>query len=143
VLEQVQGVLTRKLGTEVGVVGASAMFKDAGGLESEATSVPRSASVTGKGSSFSWRRLRNKGSSANLPSISSAYGGKGGSGGGSTVVIDSGSGKESLLPSLPMTSHPTSRPAKRDISSVVFSGPNANYMSSLARLFDAAQAIGK
>ncbi|KAF3348137.1 hypothetical protein VD0002_g4415 [Verticillium dahliae] len=40
-----------------------------------------------------------------------------------------------------MTAHPTSRPAKRDMSSVEFSGPNAPYMGSLARLFDAAQAI--
>jgi hypothetical protein len=47
------------------------------------------------------------------------------------------------LASLPMTTHPTSRPAKREVGSAQFTGPNSNYMSSLARLFDAAQVIGK
>ncbi|KAK4443246.1 hypothetical protein QBC34DRAFT_213175 [Podospora aff. communis PSN243] len=139
-LEQVQGTLGRKLGAEVGVQGVNTMFKDASGVDSEASAVPRSASVTGKGSSFSWRRLRSKGSSANLPGLGATYGGRNGSGGVSTPV-DGFGGKETILPSLPMTDHPTSRPAKRDIGSVVFSGPNAAYMSSLAKLFDAAQAI--
>ncbi|KAK0644376.1 hypothetical protein B0T16DRAFT_196182 [Cercophora newfieldiana] len=140
-LEQVQATLTRKLGTEVGVQGAGTMFKDANGIDSEASAVPRSASVTGKGSSFSWRRLRSKGSSANLPSMGAQYGGRSGSGGGVATPIEGPGSKEVLLPSLPMTTHPTSRPAKRDVSSVAFSGPNATYMSSLAKLFDAAQAI--
>ncbi|KAK3349663.1 hypothetical protein B0T25DRAFT_548658 [Lasiosphaeria hispida] len=145
VLEQVQATLTRKLGNEVGVHGASAMFKDANSVESEAASLPRSASVAGKGSSFSWRRLRSKGSSANLPGLATSYGGKGGSGGASasTMPVDGAASKEALLASLPMTVHPTSRPTKRDIGSVLFAGLNANYMSSLARLFDAAQAIGE
>ncbi|KAK0707751.1 hypothetical protein B0H67DRAFT_321738 [Lasiosphaeris hirsuta] len=143
ILEQVQATLTRKLGNEVGVHGASAMFKDANSAESEAASLPRSASVAGKGSSFSWRRLRSKGSSANLPGLATSYGGKGGSGGASasTTPMDGATSREALLASLPMTVHPTSRPTKRDIGNVLFAGPNANYMSSLARLFDAAQAI--
>jgi len=33
------------------------------------------------------------------------------------------------------------RYATRDVSQVQFSGPNANYMGALARLFDAAQTI--
>ncbi|KAK0616339.1 hypothetical protein B0T14DRAFT_245172 [Immersiella caudata] len=139
-LEQVQATLGRKLGAEVGVQGAGIMFKDASAIDTEASSVPRSASVTGKGSSFSWRRLRSKGSSANLPGLGASYGGRNGSGGVSTPVDGFGN-KETILPSLPMTDHPTSRPAKRDIGSVMFSGPNATYMSSLAKLFDAAQAI--
>ncbi|RAL65271.1 hypothetical protein DID88_000841 [Monilinia fructigena] len=50
--------------------------------------------------------------------------------------------KEGLtMGTLPMTSAPRSRFAKRDINQVQFSGPNANYMSALARLFDAAQVI--
>ncbi|KAK3331829.1 hypothetical protein B0T19DRAFT_87101 [Cercophora scortea] len=144
VLEHVQTTLTRKLGSEVGVHGTSTMFKDASVTENEAAAMPRSASISAKSSSFSWRRLRNKNSSANLPSLATGYGGKGGSGGASnsTTPVD-GAGRDLLLPSLPMTSHPTSRPAKRDLSSVVFTGPNANYMSSLARLFDAAQSIGE
>ncbi|KAK3316843.1 hypothetical protein B0H66DRAFT_479462 [Apodospora peruviana] len=143
VLEQVQATLTRKLGSEVGVHGTNAMFKDASAVENDAAAMLRSASVSAKSSSFSWRRLRSKNSSANLPNLATSYGGKGGSGGASTSTtpVDGSSGRDILLPSLPMTTHPTSRPTKRDIGSVYFSGPNANYMSSLARLFDAAQSI--
>ncbi|KAK4096640.1 hypothetical protein N658DRAFT_553183 [Parathielavia hyrcaniae] len=177
VLEQVQATLARKLGSEVGVQGAGALFKDAGGFlgggggvgggggggadaasADAAGGMPRSGSVAGKGSSFSWRRLRSKNSSANLPGLATAYGGKGGSGGAGAVgagVAGGGgasstnlsegaaaaAGKDMVLPSLPMTSHPTSRPTKRDVGSVVFAGPNANYMHSLAKLFDAAQTV--
>jgi hypothetical protein len=142
VLEQVQAALTRKLGSEVGVQGSSAMFKDANGVDGEAAAMPRSASVAGKAGGFSWRRLRSKNSSANLPGLASSYGGKGGSG-ASSANLHEGSGKDTMLASLPMTSHPTSRPPKRDVGSVLFTGPNANYMASLAKLFDAAQSIGK
>jgi hypothetical protein len=142
VLEQVQAALSRKLGGEVGVQGTNSMFKDANAVDAEAAAMPRSASVAGKGSSFSWRRLWSKNSSANLPGLAMAYGGKGGSG-ASTVNLAEGAGKDMLLASLPMTAHPTSRPTKRDINSVGFAGPNANYMASLARLFDAAQTIGE
>ncbi|KAL2162474.1 hypothetical protein VTH06DRAFT_7388 [Thermothelomyces fergusii] len=156
VLEQVQATLSRKLGSEVGVQGASSMFKDAAAAAAAAAAgdaaaaggdgatMPRSASVAGKASSFSWRRLRSKNSSANLPGLSvSGYGSKGGNGGGggSTTNLSEGLGKDATLASLPMTTHPTSRPTKRDVHSVTFTGPNANYMSSLARLFDAAQTV--
>ncbi|KAK4194214.1 hypothetical protein QBC40DRAFT_260237 [Triangularia verruculosa] len=143
VLEQVQAALSRKLGNEVGVQGTGTMFKDASGMEAEAASMPRSGSVAGKGSSFSWRRLRSKNSSANLPGLATSYGGKGGSGNGASasVVSHESTAKDTLLASLPMTTHPTSRPTKRDVGNVLFTGPNAGYMSSLARLFDAAQSI--
>jgi hypothetical protein len=138
VLEQVQASLSRKLGTEVGVQSSGLLFKDAsasGEAESVAANVPRSGSVSGKqSSSFSWRRLRTKNSAAGL---SSAYNGGKGSASGDV-------GKESLtVLTLPMTTHPTSRPSKRDVTQAQFTGPNAGYMSSLARLFDAAQAVGK
>ncbi|KAL2178335.1 uncharacterized protein P884DRAFT_197640 [Thermothelomyces heterothallicus CBS 202.75] len=155
VLEHVQATLSRKLGSEVGVQGASSMFKDAAAAAAaaaagdaaaaggDAAAMPRSASVAGKASSFSWRRLRSKNSSANLPALSaSGYGNKGGNGGAaSTTNLSEGLGKDAALASLPMTTHPTSKPTKRDINSVSFTGPNANYMSSLARLFDAAQTV--
>ncbi|RYP68759.1 hypothetical protein DL771_006489 [Monosporascus sp. 5C6A] len=136
ILEQVQATLTRKLGNDVGTHG---MANDKDG-ESATPVVPRSASVSGK-SAFSWRRLRSKGSAANL---TSAYGSKSSSGGGGAggsekeVVTVTGSG---TIPSLPMVAHPTSRPAKRDVTSVKFDGPYAGYMASLARLFDAAQTV--
>ncbi|RNJ53179.1 Translation factor guf1 mitochondrial [Verticillium nonalfalfae] len=131
ILEQVQANLTRKFGMEVGVQNSGTLFRDASNsAEIEAAiNVPRSGSVSGKSSSFSWRRLRSKNSAAGL---SSSY--------GKNNIGDNG--KESpSLETLPMTAHPTSRPAKRDMGSVEFSGPNAPYMGSLARLFDAAQAI--
>jgi hypothetical protein len=142
VLEQVQASLTRKLGNEVGVHGASSLFKEASAAEGDQSStVPRSASVSGKSGSFWSRRLRTKTSSAGL---TNTYSGKGGAnGGGGTTPVDGPAAKDAALPSLPMTSRPTSRPAKRDVSNVQFGGPNANYMSALARLFDAAQTVGE
>jgi hypothetical protein len=151
VLEQVQASLSRKLGNEVGVHGASTLFKEASsatadGDSSSSSMVDRKASVSAKtGGAFSWRRLRGKNSSAGL---ASAYAGKGGSGGSGmstapTLVEGAVSAKDTVLSSLPMTAHPTSRPTKRDMSGVSFGGPNANYMGALARLFDAAQTVGK
>lgn len=140
ILEMVQTTLTRKLGNEVGTQGVSAIRDDKDG--DAAPPVPRSASVSGKGGAFSWRRLRNKGSAANM---TNAYGGKsnsGGSGGPAAnerdITSAMGSGS---IPSLPMTAHPSSKPAKRDVASVNFDGPYGNYMASLARLFDAAQTV--
>ena len=63
-------------------------------------------------------------------------------GGVSSVNLHEGV-KDVALASLPMTAHPTSKPAKRDLSAVQFVGPNASYMASLARLFDAAQTVGE
>lgn len=131
VLEQVQSTLTRKLGVEVGVQGTGSMFQASNASEADIpVNVPRSASISGK-AGFSWRRLRPKNSNTNL---TSSYNLK-------TASIESG--KESpTVDTLPMTAHPTSRPAKRDVHSASFAGPHASYMGSLARLFDAAQAIG-
>jgi hypothetical protein len=47
------------------------------------------------------------------------------------------------MATLPMTSLPNIRFAKRDVNSVVFEGPNAAYMNSLARLFDSVQILGR
>ncbi|KAL1891280.1 hypothetical protein Sste5346_007739 [Sporothrix stenoceras] len=162
VLEQTQTTLSRRLGNEVGVQSANSLFKEAStGVDNDTNSsagggaggpVPRTSSVSGQSSSrsFSWRRLRSKNSSAGLSSsynnggagggrkesVSDASGSGGGAGGAGSGSKDGGP-----LSSLPMTAQPTRRPAKRDVSSAKFSGPNAVYMSSLARLFDAAQSI--
>ncbi|KAI0904936.1 hypothetical protein F4823DRAFT_628223 [Ustulina deusta] len=100
--------------------------------ETEAPPVPRNNSISGKGGAFSWRRLRSKGSAVNL---ASTYGVKTNASGGDAMSPGG------TMPSLPMVAHPSSRPAKRDVTSVKFDGPNANYMASLARLFDAAQTV--
>lgn len=130
VLEQVQSSLARKLGSEVGVQGGH-IFKDASADGEGGSNVPRSGSVSGKASAFSWRRLRPKTSGVGL----------GGSYSNRSASMET---KEvTTLATLPMTPKPTSRPPKRDVSQAQFIGPNAMYMGSLARLFDAAQAIGK
>ncbi|KAH7030669.1 uncharacterized protein B0I36DRAFT_373885 [Microdochium trichocladiopsis] len=141
VLETVQQNLIKKLGNEVGTQGVTSLGGEKDG--ESAPPVPRSASVSGKGGAFSWRRLRSKNSAANL---TSAYGGKSSSGGSGTSVpehkeVTSGSFGAGTLPSLPMVAQPMSRPAKRDVLSVKFDGPFAGYMASLARLFDAAQTV--
>ncbi|KAK6088998.1 MIT domain-containing protein [Seiridium cupressi] len=137
ILEQVQQLLTRKLGNEVGTQNAGA-FRDREDSD-PVPPVPRSASVSGKAAAFSWRRLRSKGSAVNL---TSAYGNKSTSGGGERIpekeILGTGSG---TMPSLPMVPNPSSRPAKRDAASLKFDGPYAGYMQSLARLFDAAQTV--
>ncbi|KAB5571814.1 hypothetical protein GE09DRAFT_644435 [Coniochaeta sp. 2T2.1] len=142
VLETVQASLTRKLGSEVGVSGATALFRDAtdsSNTDGQTSSVPRSASVSHKSGGGFWaRRLRTKTSSANMGG--NAYPKSAGGGGGGTTPTEGGA-RDTTVASLPMTSHPTSRPAKRDVGSVQFGGPNANYMSALARLCDAAQTV--
>ena len=107
--------------------------------------LPRSTSVSaGKGGSFWSRRLKPKGSSAAL-----VAGKSGGAAGTATATMpeSTGGGKDgdgnNGVPSLPMTANPTSRPPKRDVASVTFGGPNANYMAALARLCDAAQVVGE
>ena len=140
VIESVEKFLVKKLGaSEVGPHATS--FKEP--IHADDSSMPRSASVSAKTSAFSWRRLRSKNSSANLGSSLS----KGSSVGGTSSSVAStpieGTGKDIICPSLPMTAHPTNRPMKRDVGNVLFLGPNANYMSSLARLFDAAQLVGE
>ncbi|KAI1161210.1 hypothetical protein F5B18DRAFT_663308 [Nemania serpens] len=140
ILETVQATLARRLGTEVGTQGM-VTFKDE--KETEVPPVPRNNSISGKGGAFSWRRLRSKGSAVNL---ASTYGVKtNGHGGGASAVPGILEGDVSSpggsIPSLPMVAHPSSRPAKRDVSLAKFDGPNSNYMASLARLFDAAQTV--
>jgi hypothetical protein len=132
VLEQVQATLTKKLGSDVGVQGSGILFKDAPTpIEADSTVNGSKSSGAGSKSSFSWRRLRSKNSGVGL---ANNY---------STQKAAADGPKESLtMSTLPMTSLSTIRFAKRDVSSVQFSGPNANYMGALARLFDAAQVLG-
>ncbi|ROV90531.1 hypothetical protein VPNG_10040 [Cytospora leucostoma] len=140
VLEQAQVFLTRRLGNEVGVQAAGAMFRDADGVveSGQDKPVPRNNSVSSKGA-FSWRRLRSKTSSTNL-GVTHERGGRKESSVG--LPVPGGAGSEAMsLSSLPMTNYPTSKPSKRDVRNVKFSGPNAHYMAALARLFDAAQTI--
>lgn len=135
ILEQVQITLAKKLGNEVGIQGSGGMFKDApASADSENPGMNKPGNVSSKASSFSWRRLRSKNSAV---ALSSSY---------SNKVTPTDGPKEGLtMSTLPMTTTAVTKTrfAKRDVSQVQFSGPNANYMGALTRLFDAAQAIGK
>lgn len=129
-LEQVQATLTKKLGNEVGIQSGG-LF--GGSADVDNVNGPKSAGATSKSSSFSWRRLRAKNSAANLSNCVSKTSGTDGV-------------KDGLnLATLPMTTTALTkvRASKRDVGSLQCTGPNAMYMSSLARLFDAAQTLGK
>ncbi|KAJ5964649.1 uncharacterized protein N7479_004525 [Penicillium vulpinum] len=121
VLDQVQVLLTKKLGSEVGVQASMPLFKPASTPDE-----PVQPEVAPNKSYLTWKRLRAKTSGL-----------------GTTTPVPSAreSNKENLvLNSVPMTSvHGT--PAKRNVTQLEFSGPNANYMGALARLFDAAQVL--
>lgn len=135
ILEQVQAALSKKLGNDVGVSGSGVLFKDAPvGGDVEIGTAASSSRTSGSGgkSTFSWRRLRSKNSGMGL---TNSY---------TTKVQPSVDAlKDGLtMSSLPMTSLANIRFAKRDVGAAQFSGPNANYMAALARLFDAAQVIG-
>lgn len=137
-LEQTRASLIKKLGSEVGS-GGSGMFANAPpGTDAETMGAqPKSSSMPGKTSSFSWRRLRSKSSGLALNSY----------GGGSKAQLHqpgvTAEAKETLsMSTLPMTTVSNIRFTKRNVSQARFEGPNANYMGALARLFDAAQILG-
>jgi hypothetical protein len=126
ILDQVQASLSKKLGNEVGVQGSQSMFKEAANDNMDSAG-PKSATSSSK-SYLSWKRLRPKNSSAGL---TSSYSTKENS-------------KEGFsMSTLPMASAPIGRVPKRSVENAQFGGPNAHYLSSLARLFDAAQVLGK
>lgn len=134
VLDQVQTILAKKLGSEVGVHGAMPLFKASPTTEEVPTAMetqpPKTSSGTSSSKSYltSWRKLRSKNSGV-----------------GTTTPLPNprDTTKDSLtITSLPMTSTPTSQSAERDVTQLQFKGPNANYMGALARLCDAAQVIG-
>ncbi|KAA6413042.1 MAG: hypothetical protein FRX48_02785 [Lasallia pustulata] len=133
VLDQVQANLSKKLGNEVGVQGSAAMFKGSTSTDdpgsTEALTL-KTTNTTSKSYLSTWRKLRSKnstGPSATLPiAVSSAK---------------DGFREGLIMSSLPMTSLPNSKSAKRMPSQVQCVGPNANYMGALARLCDAAQVL--
>jgi hypothetical protein len=133
VLDQVQSNLIKKLGSEVGVQGIASLFRDAptstGDSNLSVEPASNSARAVSQGKSYltSWRKLRSKSSAVNLAAYSAAK----------------DPAKDTLvLSTLPMTSLPNPRFARRDVDQLEVSGPHAAYMGSLARLFDAVQVIG-
>lgn len=133
VLDQVRASLTKKLGNEVGVHGASSLFKTSGTTDDSGNSevlASKSSNAPGKSYLTGWRKLRSKSSGAGFTNTVS-----------STFARDNG--KDALsMGSLPLTSAPTLKPPKRNISQIQCTGPHANYMGALAKLFDAVQILG-
>ncbi|KAB8232354.1 uncharacterized protein BDW43DRAFT_301190 [Aspergillus alliaceus] len=130
VLDQVQSSLSKKLSSEVGVQGATALFKASQGSDDAATvdALPsKTSSSASKSYLTSWRKLRSKNS-------------------GFGVTPSQSSSKETskdtlIINSLPMTSTPSPQSIKRNTPQLQFNGPNANYMGALARLCDAVQVL--
>jgi hypothetical protein len=135
IMDQVQVNLSKKLGSEVGVQSSATLFKGSPATEEAASHgseilLSKSTNAPGKSYLASWRKLRSKNSG---PGLTTTF----------TSTTSKDSGRETLsMSSLPMTTAPTARPAKRSLSQVQTTGPNANYMGALARLFDAAQVLG-
>jgi hypothetical protein len=135
ILDQAQTTFAKKLGNEVGVQGALPLFKNANNPDESPVSTEnmalRSSSQSSRSVLTSWRKLRSKSSAAAGTSTASS------------TYRDSGKGGLSMS-TLPMTASPPSgRFTKRDVMQLQLTGPNANYMGALARLFDAAQVLGK
>lgn len=136
VIEQVRGTLSKKLGGEVGVVGAPWLSKGASSLDDMHSTSDglgsKSTNMSTKSYISSWRKLsRSKNSTG--PGYSAA-----------AVVPSSKDGYKEVpaLKSLPMTNTDHPRFAKRDLNQVQYGGPNANYMAALAKLCDAVQILG-
>lgn len=135
ILDQVQAMLSKKLGSEVGVHGAMPLFKMSPTSEEASTTAetlpPKTSSGPSSSKSYlaSWRKLRSKNSGV-----------------GTTTPLPTPreTTKDSLtISSLPMTPTPSTPGVKRDVTQLQFNGPNAHYMGALARLCDAAQVIGE
>ncbi|KAJ5660262.1 hypothetical protein N7507_006713 [Penicillium longicatenatum] len=130
ILDQVQATLSKKLGHDVGIQTSMPLFRPNATADDPAHPDPppsRTSGTSNKSYLPTWKRLRAKTSGISTTA--------------SAPQNVKESNKDNLtLNSLPMTSAPTTH-TKRNVTQLEFSGPNANYMGALARLFDAAQVI--
>jgi len=140
VLDQVQSNLAKKLGSDVGPQSISTMFKDVA-VDSPANSAAETNQKEHKSTSksvlASWRKLRGKPSTAQeSPSTNTALSQQSSHTPGFTIS------------SVPMTSDnggaATSWYSRRgaQANDVQGEGPNAPYMSAIAKLCYAAQVLG-
>lgn len=136
VIEQAQIGLSKKLGSEVGLLGVSWLSKGSNTMDdsfSTAEALTSKSSNTGRKYGLSsWRKLRSKTSTG--PGFNPA----------TTATISKDGVKEPpTMSTLPMTSVSNPRFPKRNVTEVRCAGPNSNYMGALARLCDAVQILGK
>ena len=136
IMDQAQNNLSKKLGSEVGVVGATSFFKgssltDEGGSTSDFLA-SKNINLNSKSYLPSWRKLRSKNSVGPVPLHHVT-----------TPISKDGFKEGPIMESLPMTSASDLKSPKSDLSRISYIGPNSNYMAALARLCDAAQILGK
>jgi hypothetical protein len=132
VMERVQAVLIKRLGSEVGVQALSALFKDAPvPIDSTGTTADAREPKANKSYLSSWRKLRGKNSSS-----------------GVTIPLSSSRTDKEVanMASVPMTSFVPidKRTAKQTLfkeAATSFEGPHKEYMSSVSRLCEAAQVL--
>lgn len=135
VMDQAQANLSKKLGSDVGFVGASALFKGSSpfddAMSNPETGASKGTNISNKSYLSSWRKLRSKNSLG--PSATPNL---------TPVTSRDGSKEGPTMDSLPMTNLSDPRFAKRDVGQVQCTGPSSNYMAALARLCDAVQVLG-
>ncbi|KAL9039300.1 MAG: hypothetical protein Q9180_002610 [Flavoplaca navasiana] len=136
IMEQLQGVLSKKLGHEVGV-GSTAWLAKGAGTTGDASGTGdafggKNGNTSTKSYLSSWRKKMSK--------TSSAASGHTGATGNNNNGKD-GNKETPLMSSIPMTATQKPRFAQRDVSQVKYIGPHAHYMGALARLCDAAQIL--
>lgn len=133
VLDQVRVTLLKKIGSDVGFGGSSNLFKQ----PKEDQDAGKTNNTTAKAFASSWRKLRSKSSA---PAMGNPTGPKDAAVSGLTI------------PSLPMTSSSSVQSSRSQHNRRMLPPPtptalpniqtiHATYMSSLARLFDAAQVL--
>ncbi|KAL8920200.1 MAG: hypothetical protein Q9172_004612 [Xanthocarpia lactea] len=135
IMEQSQVVLTKKLGSEVGV-GNTAWLAKGSGASGETMANGdvfggKSGNISTKSYLSSWRKKMSKTSSA-VPGFTGAT---------TNNHPKDGNKEVPLMSSVPMTASQNPRFPHRDLSQVQYFGPHANYMGALARLCDAAQIL--
>ncbi|KAL7271138.1 hypothetical protein RUND412_006134 [Rhizina undulata] len=136
VLDRVQTLLAKKLGSEVGPAGARTLYQ-ADGSNSEMASnndmVTKTTNFSGGRSYFSLRKLRTKNSNTTLSNAFSTS---------NSHLANAGEYHSSSVP-MAGASADTSQQPRRNLENVTFGGPNAAYICALARLFDAAQILDR
>ena len=132
VLDQVQVVLAKRLGGDVGIHGSIAMFKGSPTVDENETLASRSTNTSSKSYLSTWRKLRSKNSSG--PGIPTSA---------SSTARKDGPRDTLTMRSVPMTSSSNPRFVRREAGKIQGIGPHAHYMVALARLCDAAQVLGQ
>jgi hypothetical protein len=139
-LDKVRAILQKKLGNEVGVSNSTNVFKSPTD-EGDAMAAKTPNTSAAKSFASGWRKLRSKSSTPAMPMTSSA------------ASKDPALAASLTMPSLPMTnsssvktssrgnSHRHKIPPPTPSSLVNIPVMHAQYMSSLARLFDAVQIL--